>query len=123
MINMEETYKKLFDEFLDGALNEEKNKRYNSAVSNYYKALSTVCSLIIYRKNRKISNSHQEVDLFLLTLFPDIRKNIDGLYKTYTGSYQTLKNKKDCIEIKDGIKKVIRMAGIEKEFEESIKKI
>lgn len=120
---MEETYKKLFDEFLDGALNEEKNKRYNSAVSNYYKALSTVCSLIIYRKNRKISNSHQEVDLFLLTLFPDIRKNIDGLYKTYTGSYQTLKNKKDCIEIKDGIKKVIRMAGIEKEFEESIKKI
>ena len=99
---MEETYKKLFKEFLEGALDEESKERYNSAISNYYKALSTLCSLIIYRKNRKTANSHQEVDLFMVTLFPEIRKNIDGLYRTYTGTYQTLKKKADCIEIKNG---------------------
>ena len=120
---MEETYKKLFNEFLDGAIDEEKKSRYNSAISNYYKALSTICSLIIYRKNRKTANSHQEVDIFMGVLFPDIRKGIDGLYKTYTGTYQTLKQKSDCVEIKNGIKKVIKMAGIEEEFKESLKKI
>ena len=120
---MEETYKKLFDEFLDGAIDEENKKRYNSAISNYYKALSTLCSLIIYRKNRKIADSHQEVDLFLRTLFPDIKKAIDGLYKTYTGTYQTLKQKEDCNEIKNGIKTVAKMAGIEEEFKETLDKI
>ncbi|MBD3304424.1 hypothetical protein GF343_04715 [Candidatus Woesearchaeota archaeon] len=52
---MEETYKKLFKEFLEGALDEEKKGRYNSAISNYYKALSTLCSLLIYRKKQKNS--------------------------------------------------------------------
>jgi len=120
---MDEIYKKLFNEFLDGAIDEENKNRYNSAISNYYKALSTICSLIIYRKNRKTANSHQEVDLFLATLFPDIRKNIDGLYKTYTGTYQTLKDKSDCIEIKNGIKTVIRMAKLEEEFKETLEKL
>ena len=120
---MEDTYKKLFNEFLDGAIDEEKKGRYNSAISNYYKALSTLCSLIIYRKNRRISNSHQEVDLFMAGLFPDIRKSIDGLYKTYTGAYQTLKKKSDCTEIKNGIKTVVKMAGIEEEFKKTLEKI
>lgn len=120
---MEEIYKKLFREFLDGALDEEKKGRYNSAISNYYKALSTLCSLIIYRENRKTADSHQEVDLFMSGLFPEIRKSIDGLYKTYTGTYQTLKKKEDCYEIKNGIKTVIRMAGIEEEFKETLNKI
>lgn len=125
MINMdvEETYKALFNEFLDGAINEEINKRYNSAISNYYKALTTLCSLIIYRRNKKISNSHQEVDMFMSILFPDIRQNIDGLYKTYTGTYQTLKNKSDCEVIKNGIKTVVKLSRIEEEFKESLKKI
>ena len=120
---MEETYKKLFNEFLDGAINEESEGRYNSAISNYYKALTTLCSLIIYRKNRKTANSHQEVDMFMSILFPDIRKKIDGLYKTYTGAYQALKKKEDCGDIKNGIKTVIRLAGIEKEFSEALEKI
>ena len=123
MINMEEIYKKLFSQFLSGAIDEESKGRYNSAISNYYKALSTLCSLIIYRKNRKMSSSHQEVDLFMGILFPDIRKQIDGLYKTYTGTYQTIKKKLDCLEIKNGIKTVIRMAGLEKEFKEALEKI
>lgn len=120
---MEDIYKRLFNEFLEGALNEESKSRYNSAISNYYKALSTLCSFLIFRKNRKTPNSHQEVDMFMSVLFPEIRKNIDGLYKTYTGTYQSLKNKEDCCEIKNGIKKVIKSAGIEKEFEETLGKI
>lgn len=123
MINMEETYKKLFNEFLDGALDEESKGRFNSAISNYYKALSTLCSLIIYRKNRKTANSHQEVDMFMSIFFPNIRSSISGLYKTYTGTYQTLKKKSDCGEIKNGIKSVIKMAGIEEEFKKTLEKI
>ncbi len=123
MINMEETYIKLFKEFLEGGLDEENKNRYNSAVSNYYKALTTLCSLIIYKENRKTSNSHQEVDIFLSVLFPEIREAIDGLYKNYTGSYQTLKTKEDCKEIKNGIKTVAKMAGIEKEFKENLERL
>ena len=120
---MEETYKKLFEEFLDGAINEEVIGRYNSAISNYYKALTTLCSLLIYLRNRKTANSHQEVDLFMSVLFPDIRKNIDGLYKTYTSTYQILKTKKDCEEIKNGIKRVIKLGRLEKDFKEALEKI
>ena len=120
---MEETYRKLFEEFLEGAIDEEMKERYNSAISSYYKALTTLCSLIIYRKNRRTANSHQEVDIFMSILYPEIRKKIDGLYKTYTGTYQTLKKKQDCEEIKNGIKTVIKLAGIEEEFKETLKKI
>lgn len=120
---MEEIYKKIFDEFLTSGIEEEERGRYNSATSNYYKALSTLCSLIIFRKNRKTANSHQEVSMFLSILFPDIRKNIEGLYKTYTGSYQTLKKKEDCKQIKNGIKTVVRMAELESEFKAGIEKI
>lgn len=120
---MEEVYKKLFKEFFESGIDEENKERFNSAISNYYKALSTLCSLMIYRENRKTADSHQEVDLFMSALFPEIRKEIDGLYKTYTGTYQTLKNKSDCEEIKNGIKKVVKMAGIEKEFEKTLEKI
>ncbi len=120
---MEEIYKKILDEFLVSGIEEEEKERYNSATSNYYKALSTLCSLIIFRRNRKTSNSHQEVDMFLSILFPEIRKSIDGLYRTYTGSYQILKKKEDCIQIKNGIKTVIRMAGLESEFKASLEKI
>ena len=120
---MEETYRKLFNEFLSGAIDEEIKGRYNSAISNYYKALTILCSLLIYRKNRKTANSHQEVDMFMSILFPNIRKSIEGLYRTYTGTYQTLKNKSDCEMIKNGIKAVIRLAKIEKEFKETLEKI
>lgn len=120
---MEGTYKKLFNEFLAGAIDEEIKGRYNSAISNYYKALSTLCSLIIYRRNRKTANSHQEVDMFMSILFPEIRKKIDGLYRTYTGTYQMIKTKADCEVIKNGIKTVIKLTGLEKEFEETLKKI
>ena len=47
---MELIYNKLFAEFLDGGLDEEEKGRFNSAISNYYKALTTLCSLIIYRE-------------------------------------------------------------------------
>ena len=120
---MEQIYKKIFDEFLSSAIEEEAKSRYNAAISNYYKALSTICSLIIFRKNRKTAKSHQEVDMFMSFLFPDIRKKIDGLYKTYTGTYQTLKNKEDCTNIKNGIKEVIASAGFEEEFKAALEKI
>ena len=123
MINMEENYKKLIEEFLEGAFDEESKLRFNSAISNYYKSLTTLCSLIIYRKSGKIANSHQEVDMFMSFMFHDIRKKIEGLYKTYTGTYQMLKEKKDCTEIKNGIKTVIIMAGLEKEFEQALAKL
>lgn len=115
--------KQIFKEFLEEAISSEVKCRYGPAVSNYYKALTTLCSYLIINKVRKTPNNHNEVFLFLRVSFPEIYKIVGAVFMTYTSSYDHIMKKEDCEKIKNAIKEVVNISGIEKEFEESLKQI
>lgn len=118
-----EELKKIFREFIDESLSAESKKRYGPAVSNYYKALSILCSYLIYNKTRKQPKNHTEIFLFLQVSFPEIYKITNEVFPTYKDSYEKIMKQEDCEKIKNAIKQISKISGTEKEFEEDIKKI
>lgn len=114
---------KIFMDFLEEGLSAESKERYGPAVSNYYKALTVLCSEIIKQKLRKIPKNHNEIFLFLKVSFPEIYEIVDSVFTIYTASYNQLMNKEDCFKIKNALKKIAQLGNIEKEFNESLKKI
>lgn len=118
-----EEHKQIFKEFLEEAINSESREKYNPAVSNYYKALTALCSYLIINKLRKSPKNHSEIFLFLKVSFPEVYKMVDGVFSIYTNSYEHIMRKEDCNKIKNAIKEITKIGGIEKEFKEIIKKI
>ena len=118
-----EEHKQIFKDFLEEAISSESKDKYSPAVSNYYKALTILCSYLIINKVRKTPKTHTEIFLFLSVSFPEVHKIVDGVFTTYTDSYEHLMKKEDCGKIKNAIKEVTKIGGIEKEFEEDLKKI
>lgn len=118
-----EEKKKIFQDFLEEAINSESRGKYGPAVSNYYKALTAICSYLITEKLRKTPNSHKEIFLFLKVSFPEIYKTVDGVFTIYTNSYDHLMKNEDCGKIKNAIKEIAGISGIEEEFKEDLKKI
>lgn len=116
-------YKIIFIEFLEEAISSENKNKFNPAVSNYYKALTTICSYLINNKLGKKPNNHAEIFLFLKISFPKIYTIVNSVFTTYTDSYDSLMKKEDCEAIKNAIKKIIEIGGIEEEFKEYLKKL
>jgi hypothetical protein len=121
-INMEEL-KQIFADFLEEGINSESRSKFGPAVSNYYKALTTMCSFLIKNKLRKTPKNHSEIFLFLRVSFPDIYSIVDSVFTVYTNSYDHIMKKEDCDKIKNAIKEIAKLGRIEKEFEYSLKKI
>lgn len=118
-----EEYKQIFKDFLEEAISSESKEKYGPAVSNYYKSLTIICSYLIINKLRKTPKNHTEIFLFLKVSFPEIHKILDSVFTIYTDSYNHLMRKEDCSKIKNAIKEVAKIGGIEKEFEKDLKKI
>ena len=116
-------YKLIFIEFLEEAISSESKNKFNPAVSNYYKALTTLCSHLISTKLGKKPNNHAEIFLFLKISFPEIYTIVNSVFTTYTDSYDSLMKKEDCEAIKNAIKEIIKISGIEEEFREYLKKL
>jgi len=118
-----EEYIHVFNDFLEEAISSESKGKYGPAVSNYYKSLTALCSYLIKNKLRKKPKNHTEIFLFLKVSFPEVHKIIDSVFTVYTASYDHIMEKEDCTNLKNAIKQVAKIGGIEKEFEEAIKKI
>ena len=73
--------------------------------------------------DRKTPKNHTEIFLFLKVSFPEIHIIVDGVFTTYTNSYDHIMKKEDCDKIKNAIKQTAKLGRIEKEFEEDLKKI
>ena len=116
-------HKQIFKDFLGEAISSELKGKYGPAVSNYYKSLTTLSSYMIINKLRKTPKNHNEIFLFLKVSFPEVYRIVDGVFTTYTASYDHVMKKEDCSRIKNAIKEVAKTGGIEKEFEEDLKKI
>jgi len=120
MIKME---LKIFSDFIAEGVSAEEKKRYGPAVSNYYKALTFLCSYLIKERLGKYPGNHTEIFLFLRVSFPQIYEVVDGVFSIYRESYDHLMIKIDSERIKDAIKKVSQLGKIEKEFAEDLKKL
>lgn len=118
-----EELKLIFKEFLEEAISSESKKRYGPAVSNYYKALTILCSFIIKNKLRKVPKNHTEIFLFLKVSFPEVHKIVDRVFVIYIDSYDHVMKKEDCNNIKNAIKEIAKISGIETEFEKDLEKI
>ena len=72
-----------FKDFLNSADDDLEKKRYNPAVSSYFKAIAILCDLKIYQERKLLPKNHQERFLFLKIHFPDAHKIIDDLFEMY----------------------------------------
>lgn len=116
-------YEEGFIEFLEEAIEAEKRRRFRVAVSNYYKALTEMCSYIIITQLQRQPTNHKEVFLFLKASFPEMSRMVDPLFDIYRRSYYSENNEEDCRKIKDGIKKIAQSKGISEKIRKAAEKI
>ena len=120
---MTDIYEEGFEEFLEEGLNAEEKGHYRTAVSNYYKALTEVCSFLIKSKTGKVPNSHQEIFLFLRVNFPEIDEAIKPAFEVYTKAYDSYIDKSECLLVKNAIKKIASEEGISEKIRKTAEKI
>lgn len=101
-INMNESdiIRKNFKEYLDIAEYSFKNRKFNAAVTLYYKALVELCDLALFEKTGKIGANHTERFRLLEQFIPSLYKIASKLFNFYRDSY----NK----EISETIAKLIK---------------
>lgn len=83
MEELKHTLIKNIKEYYQNALNTEKNKQYNSAVTLFFKTLSSLCDLFILIKEGHMPTSHTERFRILQTKYPKICTIIDKDFPYY----------------------------------------
>lgn len=63
---------KNIDEFLDSGKDNFKKKRYNVAVSDFFKAIVISCDFILYRESKIIPKNHNDRFYLLKKYFTNI---------------------------------------------------
>lgn len=101
----------------------EKDKRYNAATSSFFKALVGICDVIIYKRLGRLPDNHTERFELLEENYERVYKIVRMLFRTYRDSYTRLISKEEVRRVRNGIKNVIRLGRLEKEFAELIEKI
>jgi hypothetical protein len=112
-----------FNEFFEGALDEEAKERYKLAVTAYFKAITQICDLIILRKRGYAPTNHNERFRFLESNFPNIYSSVDRIFKTYRDTYSMPITKQSCALIKNEIKNIIRNGNLAEEFKETLSRL
>ena len=97
---MEEELLKNIDEFIDSGNDNLKKRRYNAAVSDFFKAIVVSCDFIIYRDIKILPKNHNDRFSLLKKYFPDIYKNVSNLFILYIKSYNLRLNEEDAINTK-----------------------
>ena len=118
----QEDYEDRFEEYIEGGIREETAKSYRCAVDLYYKAVCQLIDYILFKEGIDVNKLKDRLDKIhiLNSELYDIFAIIHGIYRS---AYKTIKDKKDCQEIKNGIKKIILLKNIEGRFKEVAEKI
>lgn len=120
-------YKKLFIQAAEGFLNEEKNKRLANALFLSFKCLTELAKYVLSEKyDVKFGgkSSHQEIKLFYITKGRQETANLlEGSYVTYVGAYEENQTNEKLKVIKNGIKELAKLEGVEEEFKEILDKV
>lgn len=101
--------KDIFDEFVNGGDSELEKERYNSAVTQYFKAIAVLCDLKIYEKRATLPENHTERFKQLKISFPKAYKELSKIFNDYTDSYNIKLIKADAEEMKQNVNKIKRL--------------
>lgn len=94
-----------------------KNRKYNSAANEFFKAFITTCDIAIYRKLKLLPADHKERFEILKINLPELHKIDVSLFKVYRKSYTLRMSLEEVKRIQEGVKEVARSLKIEKTLE------
>ena len=116
---MEELIQTFLEEY-NGAKDELSKGRYKNATILFSKALFAVCDILIQNKLNKLPNNHSERFRILEDYFKEVYEIVDGVFDKYTDSYSKPILKETCESIKNGIKKINKIADLPAEIKKAI---
>jgi len=99
------------EEFFDSGEDNIKKRRWNAAVSDFFKSISNFCDYLIYKEMRIFPKNHNERFEFLKKYFSDVYDEIVVLFKTYRDSYNLRLKKEDAEAVREyafKLKKIVR---------------
>ena len=112
---MEEQEKALIEnikEFYNNGLEAEKKFQYNTAITLFFKALAVLGDLYIFRKERRIPNSHAERFRILEEKYLDIYRLLDKDFLFYQNSYRIKLNKESCEVLRKDVEQLLRILKV-----------
>lgn len=115
-MSIENGLKSNFREFLDSANDDLKKKRYNSAVSNYFKAIVILCDLKIYLDRNALPKNHTERFLFLNVHYKEIEEKLSKIFKKYTDSYNMKMSEEDALNLKKNVEEIRNLLGFKEDI-------
>ena len=104
--------KENIDEFYSSAINAEQEKKYNVAVTLFFKALAVLADLYIFEKEDKIPTSHSDRFRILELKYPEIYKLLDKNFQFYQDSYRIKLNKEICEVLRNDAEQLIKLLKI-----------
>ena len=100
---------------LTGKLSEERGMLI-SATDNYFKALIHAVDQFLNERIGKIPDSHSERFRILERENKELYDLLDHLFRFYVKSYRDTITNEEFSEVKNGLKKILQLTGLEKEF-------
>ena len=99
-------------EYYKNALEAEKRKEYNSAVTLFFKAISSLSDLFVLLKEGKMPSNHIERFRILQFRYPEIYRLIDKDFPFYQDSYKSKLNKETSEMLKEDAKRLFKILNI-----------
>lgn len=112
MEGLKEILTKNAKEYYNNAIEAEKKRQYNSAVTLFFKALSSLCDLYILTKEGKMPSSHTERFRVLKQKYPEIYRIIDKDFPFYQDSYKARLDKEVSDMLKEDARKLFKILNI-----------
>ena len=88
-------------EFLESGEDNLKKQRWNASVSDFFKAISNFCDVLIYKDIKILPKNHNERFQLLKKYFPSTYHKILHFFKTYRESYNLRLKKEDALKLKE----------------------
>lgn len=99
-------------EYFRNGVNAETKEEYNSSVTLFFKAISSLCDLYILIKEEKIPSNHTERFRILETKYPIVYRILDKDFPFYQDSYRAKLNKETSLMLKEDAKQLFRILNI-----------
>lgn len=105
-MNNNEILKININEYLKNARIAKENKEYNTAVTLFFKAMSSLCDLFILEKTGAIPRSHRDRFQILKLKYYEIYKIIDKDFSFYQDSYRSRLDKETTDLLENDFRKI-----------------
>lgn len=111
MAGKEELLSKNIKDFYKSAERDMGEKRYNPAISSYFKALAILSDLVILTKEGFIPKNHAERFRILQHKHPEIYRVMDKDFPYYRDSYRIAMTRQTAEAIKNDTKRIAQKIG------------